>query len=87
LDAVASTGARQGELLGLRWCEVELDAGKLYVWQSYTGGRFTEPKTASGRRVIDMPAMLIAELRRWKLRSPISSQDLCFPLRKSLIFW
>ncbi len=63
----ATTGVRQGELLGLLWDDVDLDRGMLHVRRSVTrvGGRYVEgePKTARGRRTVPIPRMT-AELLR-----------------------
>ena len=66
-----STGMRRGELLGLRWQDVDLGAGTLRVVQSLeqtkAGLRFKTPKTKHGRRVITLPPSIVAELRtHWK---------------------
>lgn len=65
-------GLRPGELAGLRWCDVDLDAGVLNVEQARKRERddeghevlfFGAPKTAKSRRSIDLPAPTIASLR------------------------
>jgi integrase len=67
-----STGMRRGEMLALRWKDVDLEGGRLRVEQSLeqtkVGGlRFKSPKTKHGRRQIALAAFVIAELRiRWK---------------------
>ena len=65
-------GLRKGELLGLRWQDVELAKGVLRVCQSTTtvksGDRFTLPKTASGRRTIALGAPCVAALREHRAR-------------------
>jgi len=73
------TGLRQGELLGLRWGDIDWKANQIHVRQSWSGGRFSEPKTKSSRRKVDMPEVLVAELKRWKLRCPVGEHDLVFP--------
>ncbi|WP_280209576.1 tyrosine-type recombinase/integrase [Brevibacillus sp. AY1] len=48
-----TTGMRQGEILGLRWKDVDLENGIVSVKQtlSHDGQRFSPlPKTAAGRR-------------------------------------
>jgi integrase len=58
---------RQGELIGLRWQDVDLDAGRLRVTRALDragdGQTFKEPKTARSRRTLDMPASVVAALR------------------------
>jgi len=69
LYAVAvTTGLRQGELLGLRWQDVDLKAGTLAVRQilqedNPTGKiSFAEPKSAKSRRRVDLPQIAITAL-------------------------
>jgi integrase len=61
------TGLRRGELLALRWCDIDLDHGKLTVAgaleQSKAGVRLKEPKTRAGRRTISLPAIVVEALR------------------------
>ncbi|MDP9364704.1 MAG: site-specific integrase [Chloroflexota bacterium] len=67
-----STGMRRGELLGLRWRDVDLDAGTLSVRQclipSKGGPVLAEPKTAAARRLVRLPAEAIAALREHRRR-------------------
>lgn len=69
LYAVAvSTGLRLGELLGLAWADVDVDAGVLRVrhqlQQVDRKWRLDPPKSARGRRTIALPATAVAALRR-----------------------
>jgi integrase len=59
----AMTGLRQGELLGLRWCDVDWSAGRVRVAESYTRGAFDSPKSHRGRSV-PMSDVLGGELER-----------------------
>ncbi len=62
------TGMRQGEILGLRWPDVDVDRGLLAVQHSLVqvNGAFllAEPKTASSRRVIHLSPALVERLVR-----------------------
>jgi integrase len=49
--SAAMTGLRQGELLGLRWSDVDWTAGRLRAAESYTRGAFDSPKSHRGRSV------------------------------------
>ena len=67
-----STGMRQGELLALRWREVDLNAFTLRVTATlqYTpdGYVFAEPKTAYSRRLVALSSIAVDALREHKLR-------------------
>jgi len=62
-----ATGMRRNEMLGLRWCDLDLDAGRATVEQSLeqtsVGIRFKEPKTEASLRTISLPAHVCEELR------------------------
>lgn len=69
VTVAATTGLRQGELLGLGWADIDFGAGTLTVRRSlaraWEGGyRLAEPKTAKSRRTIHMPAAALEALRR-----------------------
>jgi integrase len=63
------TGMRRGEVLGLRWKNVDLDGATVRVVESIeqtkTGLRFKAPKTER-TRAIALPALAVDELRRLK---------------------
>jgi integrase len=67
LTAVA-TGMRQAELLGLRWQDVDLEAGVAAVRQICYRGVFKEPKTQKARRTVALSSRVIEALRRHKAR-------------------
>lgn len=64
------TGLRRGELLGLRWPNVNLDGARIRVMQSLTklpgGSALSEPKTQRARREIVLPGFVVEVLRRHK---------------------
>lgn len=87
--AAVWTGMRQGELLGLRWQDVDLDRGVLQVNQSLTrlpgkrGTRYvgTEPKTPRSRRVVPLVPEVVEtlrELRKAQMSSERRDQGLVF---------
>jgi integrase len=64
-----ASGMRQGELLGLRWRDVDLDARRVHVSRQLDRDKnLTETKTAKGRRVIDLPAFVVESLRSHRAR-------------------
>ncbi len=45
------TGMRMGELLGLRWVDVDLSAGRIHVRQNYVMGHLGLPKSGKSREI------------------------------------
>src|SRR5262249_55342881 len=72
------TGMRQGELLALRWCDVDLDEAVARVRRSYTGGALGTPKNRE-RRDVDLISDVVELLarRRSEARSG-DDKDLVF---------
>ena len=62
-----TTGMRQGELLGLQWKEVNLDAGTLLVNRSVYEGVISPPKMSAGRRTIRLSKLAVSALRRHRV--------------------
>ncbi len=66
----AYTGMRRGEVLGVCWRDVDLDAGVLSVHRSVLNlgyeMRVDDVKTANSRRVIDLDPNTVAILRQWR---------------------
>lgn len=68
-----SLGMRQGEVLGLQWCDVDFDRGHLLVRRALRrqpGGALAlvETKTASSERTIPMPRPVAETLRSHRKR-------------------
>lgn len=67
VTVAAMTGLRSGELLGLRWPDVDMDRRTLTVRQAmardWDGGySLAEPKTTRSRRTIHLPAAAVLSL-------------------------
>lgn len=77
LYAVAvATGMRQGELLGLRWTDVDLDAGSVTVRHTLTRtGKLAEPKTERARRTLRLGPATVALLRDHRARQPVRGRE------------
>ena len=64
------TGMRRGELLGLRWKDLDLDANRLSVRQALVSVAYemhiSDVKTGSGRRTIDIEEETVEVLRQWR---------------------
>jgi integrase len=71
ITAIA-TGLRQGESLGLKWSDVDLDRGEIVVRHALQriDGRPTlvEPKTHRSRRTVGLPTLATEALRAQRVR-------------------
>ncbi|MGH9039414.1 MAG: hypothetical protein ACRDZ3_04210, partial [Acidimicrobiia bacterium] len=70
--ALATTGMRRGEGLGLRWSDLHLDAGRLRIVQTIVQTRSLvsvgQPKTDRGRRSVALDHGTLAALRDHRRR-------------------
>ncbi len=74
------TGMRASELRGLRWEDVDLDAGVIHVRQrADQWGHMGPPKSKAGRRDIPLGPMVISTLKEWRLACPTGTLGLVFP--------
>lgn len=87
------TGMRKGEIIALRWSDIDLDRWVLHVVHTVDyipgyGYVENEPKTQAGKRTIDLPAFFVGmlkqhrvkqEQRRLKVGEAWESRDLVFP--------
>jgi integrase len=77
--AAAMTGMRQGELLALRWQDVDWTASKIRIRQNYVRGEFGTPKTRRSTRSVPMGDELAGELdRHFKGSAYQADDDLVF---------
>ena len=74
--AAFTTGLRQGELLGIRWQDLDLDGATLCVAQALQRGKgvtFAAQKSDKSARTVALPAMTVEVLRRHR-RSQVANQ-------------
>ena len=70
----AFTGLRRGELLGLRWRDIDFEAATIRVRASYAAGKLTTPK--SGKvRAVPMAPDVAAALARIGQRDRFTGED------------
>jgi len=75
----AYTGARQAEVLGLQWSDIDWNRRTAGIRRQWRRGAFYEPKTKASRRTVELPDELISALKRWRLRCPKGEHDLVCP--------
>jgi integrase len=71
----AMTGLRQGELLALRWRDVDWTAGKIRVRRNYVRGHWVAPKSRRGSRSVPLADQVAGELRGHFERSAYQADD------------
>ena len=69
----AMTGLRQGELLGLRWRDVDFAAGKVRVVSPYVRGEFGDPKSEGSGRSVPLAERVAEALEDLRARSPYAA--------------
>jgi len=69
-----TTGMRQGELIGLMWKDVDLDAATLRVNRSVYEGVTNPPKTSAGRRTIRLSKLAQSALKQHRIDAATRSE-------------
>jgi integrase len=62
------TGMRPGEILALRWSDVDLEAGTVQINRALSEGEFSTPKTPRSRRRISLSPATVAALKAHRKR-------------------
>ncbi len=66
----AYTGARRGEVLAIRWSDIDWDRGRLRITRSLERidgeFRFKEPKKKRSRREVALPSSALERLRQYR---------------------
>lgn len=73
--AAVMTGMRQGELLALRWRDVDWSAQRVRVNRNYVRGEFGTPKSRRGSRSVPLADRLGGELDRLHQASAFQGDD------------
>ncbi len=78
LTLAVMSGMRQGEILGLKWTDVDWFNCQVHVRRTYNHGQFHDPKSETSRRSIDLGPTVIKRLKVWKMASLPNDLDLVF---------
>jgi integrase len=71
----AMTGLRQGELIALRWQDVDRDARRIRVRRSHVLCEFDTPKSRRSERSVPLSRRVASELDAWRLQARWRSPD------------
>lgn len=71
----AMSGLRQGELLALRWRDIDWTARKIRVRRSYVRGEYGKPKSKRSSRAVPLATRVARELERHYKRSAYQADD------------
>jgi integrase len=75
----AMTGLRQGELIGLRWQDIDWSASRVRVRRSYVRGEYGTPKSRRSSRSVPLADVVAGELDQQFQRSAYQGdEDLVF---------
>ncbi len=85
----AHTGMRRGEVLGLRWRDLDLNAGRVSVRQALVSVAYevsiSDVKTGTSRRTIDIDDDIVQVLRDWH-KTRTEERDGVEPAADDLVF-
>lgn len=73
------SGARQGELLGLKWSDLDWFNSQLHIQRTYNEGAWYRPKSKTSNRKIDLGPSMMAQLKKWRAACIPNEMDLIFP--------
>ncbi len=73
------SGARQGELFGLKWTDIDWFNSQIHIQRTFNNNAWYKPKSKTSKRKIDIGPAMIAELKKWNRICPKNDLDLVFP--------
>ena len=71
----ACTGLRVGELLGLKWSDVDFENGQLHVTRSVVDQVVGDCKTEASQKPVPLDSFLAEELRMWRSGCAYNQDD------------
>ena len=73
------SGARQGEMLGLKWSDIDWDSNQIHIKRTFNNQAWYAPKSKTSIRKIDIGPSTMTALKRWRLQCPVTELNLVFP--------
>ena len=71
----ASTGLRRGELIALRWRDLDLDSCTAFITRSVWRNVEGRTKTRASTKPVPLPQLVVDELKAWRKSSLYKSDD------------
>jgi integrase len=73
------SGARQGELLGLKWSDIDWENSQIHIQRTFNNDAWYNTKTEHSTRKVDLGPGMLTDLKKWKLICPKNKLNLIFP--------
>jgi len=73
------SGARQGELFGLKWTDIDWTNNQIHIQRTFNNQEWYDVKTDTSDRRIDIGPAMMKELKKWRLACPPNKLNLVFP--------
>ena len=77
-------GARQGEILGLKWSDIDWGKRQIHIQRTYNNRKWYQPKSKGSNRRVDIGPKMIGILRDWQENCPDNELNLVFPNKEGL---
>lgn len=74
IQVMAGLGLRVSEALGLKWTDINNEAGTIQIQRSVVHGQANDTKTASSKTVLPLHENLVEVLKAWKAHESFRSQ-------------
>ena len=73
------SGARQGELFGLKWSDIDWENSQIHIQRTFNNQAWYDVKTEASNRKIDIGPAMMTELKKWRIACPPNKFNLIFP--------
>ncbi len=73
------SGARQGELFGLKWTDIDWFNNQIHIQRTFNERAWYKPKSKTSDRKIDLGVSMMSQLKLWKIACPPTDLGLVFP--------
>jgi len=73
------SGARQGELLGLKWSDIDWENSQIHIHRTFNCQCWFDVKTETSNRKINIGPEMMIELKKWEIACPPTKLNLVFP--------